>query len=176
MSVINVAKMGDPCLAMKAKPVNDFKNDELQKNVSDMIDTMRYYQGVGLAAPQIHLSQQIIVLEVTDNARYPEAQPIALDILINPEILVFSQQQEADWEGCLSLPGMRGRVLRSESITYQAMNLAGESIKQTVNGFHARIIQHEIDHLNGILYPQRIEGLSDFGFEESLPAFQQTEH
>ncbi len=173
MTVINVLKMGDPCLAVKSKPVVDFKSNELQMNIADMIDTMRHYQGVGLAAPQIGLSQQIIVLEVADNSRYPQAQSIKLDILINPVILQFSEQKEAAWEGCLSLPGMRGRITRSVSITYQARNLAGEQVKQTVKDFHARIIQHEIDHLNGILYPQRLNDLAEFGFEESLPAFQQ---
>lgn len=173
MTVINVIKMGEPCLASKAKPVIDFESDELQTNVANMIDTMRSYHGVGLAAPQIALSKQIIVLEVADNVRYPQAQAIELDILINPEILELSEQQEAGWEGCLSLPGMRGRVTRSVSITYQALNLAGEPVKKTVSGFHARIIQHEIDHLNGILYPQRLDNLSEFGFEDSLPSFQQ---
>ncbi len=170
MAVIDVLKMGDPCLAIKSKPVVDFKSDALQMKVADMIDTMRYYQGVGLAAPQIGLSEQIIVLEVADNRRYPQAQGIELDILINPAILQFSEQKEAGWEGCLSLPGMRGRITRSASITYQALNLAGEPVKQTVYGFHARIIQHEIDHLNGILYPQRLDDLAEFGFKESLPS------
>lgn len=180
MSVINVVKMGDPFLALTAKPVIDLQGEALATNIANMIDTMRHYQGVGLAAPQIGLSQQIIVLEVADNTRYPQAQAIELDVLINPEIVQLSEQNEAGWEGCLSLPGMRGRITRSVSLTYQALSLTGESVEKTVHGFHARIIQHEIDHLNGILYPQRLTDISDigleFGFEDSLPAFQQANH
>ncbi|MCU7799235.1 MAG: peptide deformylase [gamma proteobacterium symbiont of Lucinoma myriamae] len=180
MSVINVVKIGDLFLTLKAKPVIDFQDEVLPATISNMIDTMRHYHGVGLAAPQIGLSRQIIVLEVADNTRYPQAQAIDLDVLINPEIVHLSEQTEAGWEGCLSLPGMRGRISRSASLTYQALNLTGESVEKTVYGFNARIIQHEIDHLNGILYPQRLNELSDigveFGFEDSLPAFQQENH
>jgi len=171
MTVLKIVKMGDPALAVKSLPVTHFNDEQLQNQIADMIDTMRHYQGVGLAAPQIGLSQQIIVLEVAQNARYPQADAIDLDVLINPRIIDYSKQTEAGWEGCLSLPGLRGHVTRSNRITYQALNRIGEPVTQTVSGFHARIIQHEIDHLNGILYPQRLDDLLEFGFEDSLPAF-----
>ncbi len=171
MTVLKIVKMGDPALAVKSLPVTDFNDEALQTQIADMIDTMRHYQGVGLAAPQIGLSRQIVVLEVAQNARYPQADSIELDVLINPRIIDYSTQTEAGWEGCLSLPGLRGHVTRSGSISYQAFNRTGEPVTQTVYGFHARIIQHEVDHLNGILYPQRLANLQDFGFEDSLPAF-----
>ncbi|MCN4144933.1 MAG: peptide deformylase [Thiohalomonas sp.] len=140
MNLINVVKMGDPFLTLKAKSLIDFQGEGLPTNISNMIDTMRHYQGVGLAAPQIGLSRRIIVLEVADNTRYPQAQAIELDVLINPEIVHLSEKKEECWEGCLSLPGMRRRITRSVSLTYQALNLTGESVEKTVHGFHARII------------------------------------
>ena len=172
MTVLKIVKMGDPVLSVKSVPVTVFNDEKLHQHIADMVDTMRHYQGVGLAAPQTGLSQQIVVLEVARNTRYPEAEAIALDILINPQITAYSEQTEAAWEGCLSLPGLRGRITRSTGISYQAFNAAGEPVTETVYGFHARIIQHEIDHLNGILYPQRLDNLLEFGFEDSLPAFQ----
>ena len=171
MSVLKIVKMGDPTLAIKSASVTDFNDNELKNHVSNMIDTMRHYQGVGLAAPQIGLAKRIVVLEVAHNKRYPQAGTIELDILINPKILSLSEQTDSDWEGCLSLPGMRGLVTRSNSIDYEAYNMKGELLQMTVHGFHARIIQHEVDHLNGILYPQRLDDLQSFGFEDSLPAF-----
>lgn len=171
MTIQKIKKMGDPTLAGKSMPVTTFNNDEIKKHITDLIDTMRHYQGVGLSAPQIGLLKQIIVIEVDQNTRYPQADSIALEVLINPTIIHYSEQVDVDWEGCLSLPGLRGRVKRSNSISYQAFNRVGETLTRTVSGFHARIIQHEIDHLNGILYPQRLDNLMDFGFEDSLPAF-----
>lgn len=173
MTVRKIVKMGEPLLTLKAAEVSDFSDTQLAIDIADMIDTMRHYQGVGLAAPQIGISKQIVVLEVNHNKRYPRAEFIALDILINPQIINLSQQIEADWEACLSLPGLRGRVPRAKQISYQAYNRAGELMKHEVSGFHARIIQHEVDHLNGILYHQQLDNLQDFGFEDSLPAFQQ---
>jgi len=171
VAVLKIIKMGDPALSVKSVPITDLTDTVLTQYISDMIDTMRHFQGVGLAAPQTGLSQQIVVLEVAQNARYPQADNIELEVLINPRITDFSEQTEAAWEGCLSLPGLRGYVPRSHSITYQAINTAGESVTKTASGFHARIIQHEIDHLNGILYPQRLDDFHQFGFEDSLPTF-----
>ena len=171
MAIRNVLKMGDPRLSLNAQPVTDFDSEELLLNITDLLDTMRQFQGVGLAAPQIGVSKQIIVLEVSNNPRYPHADTIALHILLNPQITDFSPQTESAWEGCLSLPGLRGKVQRAKSIHYQAVNEKGERIQATVHGFHARIIQHEIDHLNGILYPQRLNNLNEFGFEDSLPDY-----
>lgn len=174
MAVITVLKMGDPRLLLQAEKVKDFGSDALKADIADMVDTMRHFIGVGLAAPQIGISKQIIILEAADNPRYPDAGVIELDILFNPKIIHFSQQKDFAWEGCLSLPGMRGKVERARTITYQAVNQQGQPYTATVQGFHARVIQHEIDHLNGILYPQRLESFNDFGFEDSLPDFQQT--
>ncbi len=171
MAVLEILKMGAPQLMLKARPVNDFYSGALHQTISDMIETMRYYQGVGLAAPQVGLLQQIIVLEVSQNKRYPQAANIKLDVLINPRIINSSEQEEFAWEGCLSLPNLRGRIARSTHITYQAFDAEGKLSKKSVSGFHARIIQHEIDHLNGILYPQRLDSLTDFGFEDSLLNF-----
>ncbi len=172
MAILEIIKMGDPKLRIKSLPVTDFSAEALRNRVLDMVETMRFYQGVGLAAPQIGLSQQIIVLEVTQNKRYPQAENIELDVLINPKITHSSEQTELGWEGCLSLPGLRGQVVRSSTIGYEAFNLEGELLTKTVSGFHARIIQHEMDHLNGILYSERLNDMTHFGFEESLPAFQ----
>ena len=172
MSVITILKMGDPRLQQIAEAITDFSCQQLTHHIKDMIDTMRHFQGVGLAAPQIGISKQIIVLEVNNNERYPQAETIELDVLINPQILEYSEQKTLGWEGCLSLPGLRGRINRALSITYQAQNPQGHEYTKTVEGFHARIIQHEFDHLQGILYPQRIDDFNYFGFEDSLNEFQ----
>ncbi len=173
MTVRKIVKMGDPALTLKAAAVSDFSDEQLAVDIADMIDTMRHYQGVGLAAPQIGIAKQIVVLEVNHNQRYPDAEVIALEVLLNPQITDYSRQIEFAWEGCLSLPGLRGRVPRASEISLQAYNSAGELVTQQVSGFHARIIQHEVDHLQGILYHQRLENLQEFGFEDSLPSFQQ---
>ncbi len=170
MTVMSIKKMGDPLLARQAKRV-DLHSEQLIADVSNMIDTMRYYQGVGLAAPQIGLSKRIIIVEVDHNIRYPRASRIELNVLINPQIINFSAQKQSDWEGCLSLPELRGKVTRSCHITYRAKTLDGDTIVNSVNGFYARIIQHEIDHLDGVLYPQRMDDCSAFGYEDSLPAY-----
>lgn len=142
------------------------------ENITDMIDTMRYYHGVGLAAPQIGIPKRILVLEVNNNVRYPLAGAIELDVLINPEITEFSKETDAGWEGCLSVPGLRGKINRASQITFEAYNDKGEFYSSSVEGFHARIIQHELDHLNGILFPQRLDDFQLFGFEDSLPDYQ----
>lgn len=172
MAIITVLKMGESKLQLKADPVMQFGTKLLRTQVNDMIDTMRHFQGVGLAAPQIGVSKQIIVLEVNNNQRYPEAKTIELDVLINPEIIEFSGQISVGWEGCLSVPGLRGKVARDHKITYQAYDEKGNRQIKTVEGFYARIIQHEIDHLNGVLYPERISDFNNFGFEDSLTEFQ----
>ncbi|WP_198264519.1 peptide deformylase [sulfur-oxidizing endosymbiont of Gigantopelta aegis] len=171
MSILEIVTMGDPRLALVASPVVDFQDETLALSIADMVDTMRHYQGVGLAAPQIGLSKQILVLEVDVNERYPQAESIALNVLINPTIIAASDEQESAWEGCLSLPGLRGKVARAAQITYRAQSPTGDFLEKTVTGFHARIIQHEIDHLKGVLYPQQLTDLHDFGFEDSLPGF-----
>ena len=172
MAIITVLKMGDPRLKQKATEVTEFASVELAQQINDMVDTMRHFCGVGLAAPQIGLDRRIIVLEVDNNERYPQAEAIKLEVLINPEIINYSDETQSGWEGCLSVPGLRGKVSRASTITYKAADLTGNIISRTVNGFHARIIQHEIDHLNGILYPERIDDFKSFGYEDTLPEFQ----
>jgi peptide deformylase len=134
--------------------------------LTDMLDTMHAMDGAGLAAPQIGVSLRVVIFAVESNPRYPDVEPIPQTILINPQITPLSQEQELGWEGCLSIPGMRGLVPRYRHIHYQGYTPHGELIERAVRGFHARVVQHEVDHLDGILYPLRITDLSQFGFEQ----------
>lgn len=173
MSVQAVLKMGDLRLRKTAAKVENFADEQFSVLITDMVDTMRSTYGVGLAAPQIGVSQRVVVLEVDNNPRYPGRPSIPLQILVNPEIISHSNDISSGWEGCLSLPGLRGEVERYESITYVACDQNGQQITEAVHGFLARIIQHELDHLNGILYLDRIKDLTKFGFEDSLQGFKQ---
>ena len=159
--------MGEPLLGEVAAPVRRF-DAELTELVSDMNDTMRALDGAGLAAPQIGVSVRVVVFEVSANPRYPHVAPIPYTVLVNPELTALAQEQEEGWEGCLSVPGMRGLVPRFTHLRYRGLDLHGEPIERIVTGFHARVVQHEVDHLDGILYPQRIRDLRQFGFEEAL--------
>lgn len=163
-----VLKMGDARLLRKAQPVVDFGSDELHKLVADMEDTMRYLDGAGLAAPQIGVDLRVVVFGFDANVRYPAAEPIPFTILVNPEIVPLSSEEETGWEGCLSVPGMRGMVPRYVNLRYRGFDLDGTPIDRTVSGFHARVVQHECDHLDGILYPMRIRDLRLFGFADAL--------
>jgi peptide deformylase len=133
-----------------------------------MDDTMRSLSGAGIAAPQIGVSLRVVIFEVTENPRYPHVAPIPYTVLINPEVTALDATEEQGWEGCLSVPGMRGLVPRARRVRYRGFDLSGAPIDRTVEGFHARVVQHEVDHLDGILYPQRIRDLKDFGFEDVL--------
>lgn len=168
MPVKEVLKMGHPLLQQKAQPVTEFNTPALLSLLTDMLDTMRALNGAGLAAPQIGVSLRVVIFAVESNPRYPEAEPIPQTILINPEIVPLSEQQKSDWEGCLSIPGMRGQVPRYQYIRYSGYTQAGERIVREVNGFHARVVQHEVDHLDGLLYPMRITDINRFGFEQAL--------
>jgi peptide deformylase len=168
MAVQPVLKMGHPLLAQVAAPVADFKNGELAALIADMDDTMRALNGAGIAAPQIGVSLRVVIFEVSENPRYPQVSPVPYTILINPVITALDAEEEEGWEGCLSVPGMRGLVARARRVRYQGFDLEGRPIDRTVEGFHARVVQHEVDHLDGILYPQRVRDLRDFGFEDSL--------
>ena len=168
MSVRPVLKMGDPLLRKTASGIDRYAEQSLSSLITDMVDTMRATQGVGLAAPQIGISQRVIVLEVDNNPRYPGQSPIPLRTLVNPEIISHSEECVSGWEGCLSLPGLRGEVERFESILFTATDEHGQQITEQASGFLARIIQHELDHLNGILYLDRIKDLNKFGFEDCL--------
>ena len=159
--------MGEPLLRQVAAPVLRF-DAELAALVADMDDTMRSQSGAGLAAPQIGVSLRVVIFELKDNPRYPQLTPVPYTVLVNPELTVLDQEQEEGWEGCLSVPGMRGLVPRYRRLRYRGFDAAGAPIDRTVEGFHARVVQHEVDHLDGILYPQRIRDLRDFGFEDAL--------
>lgn len=168
MAVREVLRMGDPRLLQVAKPVEDYSGVELESLIQDMFDTMEAYHGAGLAAPQIGVSKRVIIFGVEENPRYPDAEPVPTTVLINPVITVGSLKKEAGWEGCLSVPGMRGRVDRYTHIRYQGYDADGGYVERDANGFHARVVQHECDHLDGILYPARISDMRYFGFEDIL--------
>ena len=169
MTLHTILKMGDARLLRVARPVTEFDTDELHLLVSDMLDTMRSVNGAGLAAPQIGVDLQLVVFG-TDavNPRYPNAPLIPRTVLLNPVITPLSDALEDGWEGCLSVPGLRGVVPRFASIRYSGFDQYGDVIDRTVDGFHARVVQHECDHLMGKLYPMRIKDFSQFGFTEVL--------
>ena len=160
--------MGDPLLFDKAKSVTKFDTQELHDLIQDMIETMEAAEGAGLAAPQIGESIQLVIFGFDKNERYSEAEAIPFTVLINPVITILDSEEENDWEGCLSLPGMRGVVSRSVNINYKGVDQFGKKIDRDVSGFHARVVQHECDHLFGILYPMRIKDLRLFGYQDTL--------
>jgi len=168
MAVKQVLRIGDPILNKIADPVTHFDSAELEQLLVDMRDTMQSLNGAGLAAPQIGVSSRVVIFAMQENPRYPDQQPIPETVLINPTIEVISEQQMGMWEGCLSVPGMRGYVERPSQIRYRGFDQYGKPIDRTVDGFHAVVVQHECDHLDGILYPSRIQDYSLFGFEEEL--------
>ena len=169
MTIHNILKMGDARLLRKAQPVLTFDTDALHMLVLDMFDTVRAVNGAGLAAPQIAVDLQLVVFG-TDriNPRYPDAPLVPRTVLLNPVIIPIGSEEEDGWEGCLSVPGMRGLVPRFSNIRYTGFDLYGEPIDRTVCGFHARVVQHECDHLIGKLYPMRVRDLTQFGFTEVL--------
>jgi peptide deformylase len=167
MAVRPVLKMGQPLLRQVAAPVQRF-DPELTALVADMNDTMRALNGAGLAAPQIGVSLRVVIFEVSSNPRYPDVSPVPYTVLVNPELTPIGESQEDGWEGCLSVPGLRGLVPRFSRLRYRGFDIEGTPIDRTVAGFHARVVQHEVDHLDGILYPQRMRDLRNFGFEEAL--------
>ncbi len=159
--------MGHPLLRQVAAPAV-VGSPELYALVEDMDDTMRDQSGAGLAAPQIGVSVRVVIFEMKDNPRYPHVAPVPYTVLVNPMLTMLGEEQEEGWEGCLSVPGLRGLVPRYRRLRYQGFTPDGTPIDRTVEGFHARVVQHEVDHLDGILYPQRIRDLSSFGFEDAL--------
>ena len=167
MTVRRVLKMGEPLLGQVAAPVVRF-DAELEALVRDMDDTMRSLNGAGIAAPQIGVSLRVVIFEVADNPRYPHVSPVPYTVLVNPQLTRLGEEQAEGWEGCLSVPGLRGLVPRHTRLRYRGFDLHGAPIDRTVEGFHARVVQHEVDHLDGILYPQRIRDMRNFGFEDAL--------
>ena len=168
MAIRNVLRMGDARLWQRAEPVSQFDTPQLRALLTDMRDTMQALNGAGLAAPQIGVSLRVVIFGVEHNDRYPEAESVPETVLINPVITALGSAIEEDWEGCLSVPGMRGLVPRFAHIRYQGQDEYGSLIDRTVSGFHARVVQHECDHLDGILYPMRIKDLRQFGYSEEL--------
>lgn len=166
--ILKVARLGHPVLRQIAAPVppDQITTAATQQFIDDMIETMYEYDGAGLAAPQVHVSQQIVVMEVAKNPRYPEAPNIPLTVYINPEITPLTENMNEDWEGCLSVPGMRGRVPRYTNIRLRAYDRDGKQVDFTAEGFHARVIQHECDHLQGKVYIDRMRDTSSLMFLE----------
>jgi len=168
MAVRQVLKMGDPLLFQIAEPVREFDTPQLDALIADMFDTMAALNGAGLAAPQIGVSQRIVIFGVEANPRYPEVEPVPTTVLINPVIEFLGKETEEGWEGCLSVPGMRGIVRRYTKLRYTGLDQRGRPVEREVSGFHARVVQHECDHLDGILYPMRIKDMRLFGYEDVL--------
>jgi peptide deformylase len=163
-----VLRMGEPTLLQIAKPVESFGTPELLELITDMRDTMADLDGAGLAAPQIGVSLRVVIFAVSGNPRYPDAEEVPETVLVNPEIEFLGKEIEEGWEGCLSVPGLRGLVPRFRRLRYRGFDQFGEKIDRTVEGFHARVVQHECDHLDGILYPMQMPDLSKLGFTEVL--------
>ena len=168
MAIRPVLRMGHPLLRQVAEPVERFGTGELRELVRDMDDTMRSLDGAGIAAPQIGVSRRVVIFEVTANPRYPQAEAVPYTVLVNPTLEPLGTEQEDGWEGCLSVPGLRGLVPRYRRLRYRGYDLDGRPLDRTVSGFHARVVQHEVDHLDGILYPMRITDLRNLGFEDVL--------
>ena len=168
MAIKTVLRMGHPILKKRAEPVTEFNTPALDGLLQDMFDTMAAQNGAGLAAPQIGISQRVVIFSVRDNPRYPDVEPVPETILINPRLEFIGEQMSEGWEGCLSIPGMRGLVPRYEEIIYRGFDRHGQEFERRGSGFHARVVQHEVDHLDGVLYPQRIRDMQAFGFIEEL--------
>ena len=173
MAIKTVLRMGDPILLLKAVPVKAFNTPELHALIEDLETTMLDMNGAGIAAPQIGVSLRVVIFgqkEVSEfkNPRYPDADAVPFTVLINPVLTPINDEMEEGWEGCLSVPGMRGLVPRYLRLHYSGVDQFGNEIDRLVSGFHARVVQHECDHLDGVLYPMRINDLKDFGYTDVI--------
>jgi len=168
MAIKPVLRMGDARLLLVSAPVREFGTAQLRELITDMEDTMRAAHGAGLAAPQIGVLQRVVIFGGGGTERYPEAEAVPYTVLINPRLKPLRGGKEEDWEGCLSVPGLRGMVPRHRRLRYRGHDESGRPIDRTVSGFHARVVQHEVDHLDGVLYPTRIKDLRKFGFLADL--------
>ena len=168
MTVREILKMGDPRLLLQAEPVTAFGTAELDALIADMFETMHAADGAGLAAPQIGVNLQLVIFGFRQSPRYPDAPPVPETVLLNPVLTPLSEETEAGWEGCLSVPGLRGMVPRYTRLHYSGVDQFGQPISREVEGFHARVVQHECDHLIGVLYPMRVKDFSQFGYTEVL--------
>ena len=163
-----ILKMGDARLLRLAEPVTQFNTRELTELIADMFETMAAANGAGLAAPQIGVNLQLVIFGFKTNLRYPDAPTVPETVLLNPVLTPLSDEMDEAWEGCLSVPGLRGLVPRWSKLRYEGLDQFGQVIRREVDGFHARVVQHECDHLNGVLYPMRIRDLTQFGYTEVL--------
>ncbi|NHZ91308.1 peptide deformylase [Massilia sp. CCM 8733] len=168
MTVREILKMGDPRLLRVAEPVREFGTPAIEALIADMFDTMHHANGAGLAAPQIGVNLQLVIFGFKDNGRYPDAPAVPQTVLINPVLTPLSSDKEDAFEGCLSVPGLRGSVPRFTRLRYEGVDQHGNRIDREVDGFHARVVQHEVDHLLGILYPMRITDFSKFGYTQVM--------
>jgi peptide deformylase len=168
MAIKPVLRMGEPLLLAKAEPVGQFDTPSLHALIQDMQDTMQSMNGAGIAAPQIGVSLRVVIFGVGSNPRYPDAGQVPYTVLINPVLKPIGEEMDDGWEGCLSVPSMRGIVPRYTRLHYTGFDQYGQAIDRLVSGFHARVVQHECDHLDGILYPIRIQDLSNFGYTDVL--------
>jgi peptide deformylase len=168
MAVRQVLRMGDPRLKEVATAVDQYDTPELHELIQDLVDTMHAEDGAGLAATQIGEMRRVVVFGVESNPRYPDAEQVPMTVLVNPVIVPLSEEKCDGWEGCLSVPGMRGLVPRYSRIRYRGFDQFGNAIDREADGFHARVVQHECDHLDGILYPQRMTSMGSFGFTDEL--------
>jgi peptide deformylase len=168
MAVRTVRKMGDPILLQRAAEVDQFDTPELRALIQDMHDTMEAMDGAGIAAPQIGVSLRVVIFGVGKNPRYPDAEQVPYTVLINPKLTPLGSEMEDGWEGCLSVPGLRGIVPRHARLHYTGLDQYGKVIDRIASGFHARVVQHECDHLDGILYPMRIKDLRNLGYTDVL--------
>ncbi|HLA75189.1 MAG TPA: peptide deformylase [Gammaproteobacteria bacterium] len=168
MAVREILRMGNPVLLQRAEPVTEFNTPALDALIADMFDTMAALNGAGLAAPQIGVNQRVVIFGVAGNPRYPHVEPVPTTILINPVLEILGDETDEAWEGCLSVPGMRGLVERYTHLRYAGYDQRGVRFERAAHGFHARVVQHECDHLDGMLYPRRLKDLRLFGFEEEL--------
>ncbi|WP_036303120.1 peptide deformylase [Methylotenera sp. L2L1] len=170
MAIKAVLRMGEPCLLAKAEPVAQFDTAALHELIQDLEDTMQHMNGAGIAAPQIGVSLRVVIFgqkeSTVTNPRYPDADAVPYTVLINPKLTFIGNEIENDWEGCLSVPGMRGIVPRHLKLHYTGFDQYGNKVDRLVSGFHARVVQHECDHLDGVLYPMRIIDLKDFGYSD----------
>jgi peptide deformylase len=171
MAVLKVAHLGHPVLRRVAEPVSPeaIRAPEIQRLIDDMLETMEDHDGAGLAAPQVHVSRRVVIYGVEANPRYPDAEAVPLTVLVNPRVTPVGDEQEEDWEGCLSIPDLRGRVPRFTRVRVEALDRAGQPLRFTAGGFHARVVQHECDHLDGKLYVDRMTSMETLSF---LPEFQ----
>lgn len=168
MAIRDILRMGDTRLMQRAEEVASFNTPELHQLLTDMQETMLAHEGIGLAAPQIGIPLRVVIFGMEHSTRYPDAPAIPYTVLINPLLISLGDETSEAWEGCLSLPDLRGKVTRPEHVRYRGHDACGQLIDRTVSGFHARVVQHECDHLDGVLYPMRMEDMSFFGFSEAL--------